>query len=104
MKIVTPPLDISNIEGFKQDVLGREAYGKALLNLISRSNDELVISLRRTMGGRQNNVHKDVAGITQWVRSPIPNIYIDAFANDYLDDAFISVASAITGYANTNTI
>ncbi len=33
----------------------------------------------------------------------IPNIYIDAFANDYLDDAFIAVASAITGYADANT-
>ncbi len=32
----------------------------------------------------------------------VPNIYIDAFSNDYVDDAFISVASAITNFAEAN--
>ena len=29
----------------------------------------------------------------------IPSIYIDSFANDYIDDAFISIAGSITSYA-----
>jgi hypothetical protein len=29
-------------------------------------------------------------------------IFIDAFANDYIDDAFISIASAITTYAEAH--
>ena len=37
-------------------------------------------------------------------QSQVPNIYIDAFANDYIDDAFIAVASAITTYIKDNSI
>lgn len=98
MKIVTPPLDISNTEGFKQDVLGREAYGKALLNLMSRSNDELVISLDGQWGEGKTTFVKMWQGLLN--EAHIPNIYIDAFANDYVDDAFIAIASAITTYAD----
>ena len=34
--------------------------------------------------------------------SNIPSIYINAFSNDYLDDAFISVVSAITEFSENN--
>jgi hypothetical protein len=33
----------------------------------------------------------------------IPSIYIDAFQNDYTEDAFISIASAITSYADLHS-
>lgn len=33
----------------------------------------------------------------------IPSIYIDAFQNDYTEDAFISIASAITSYVDQNS-
>lgn len=36
------------------------------------------------------------------VEAGIPSIYIDAFENDYSEDAFISIASAITCYAEAN--
>ena len=32
----------------------------------------------------------------------VPNIYIDAFSNDFIDDAFLTIASAISNYAKNN--
>ncbi|WP_177191733.1 P-loop NTPase fold protein [Nitrosospira sp. Nsp14] len=91
MKLITPPLDISETEGFKQDVLGREAYGKALLDLIIHSRaDELVISLDGQWGEGKTTFIKMWRGLLKEV--DVPNIYIDAFANDYVDDAFIAIA------------
>ena len=34
----------------------------------------------------------------------IPSIYIDAFQNDYTEDAFISIASAITSYVDKHSV
>ena len=45
MRLVTPPLVVEEKDSFKNDALGRKSYGDALLNLIERSSDELVISL-----------------------------------------------------------
>jgi len=45
MNIVTPSIIVGENEAFEQDALGRSGFGQSLLNLISQSNDELVISL-----------------------------------------------------------
>lgn len=100
MKIVTPPLDIQNEEGFKQDILDRKGFGDSLLNLIERSQDELVISLDGRWGEGKTTFVKMWQGLL--LEKNIPTIYIDAFANDYIDDAFISIASSITTYAQNN--
>lgn len=97
MKIVTPPLDINNEEGFEKDILERKGFGESLLNLIERSQDELVISLDGQWGEGKTTFVKMWQGLL--TEKDIPNIYIDAFANDYIDDAFISIASSITDYA-----
>ncbi len=101
MRLVTPPLVVTEKDGFQNDILERKAYGEALLNLVTRSNDELVISLDGQWGEGKTTFVKMWQGLLN--QTGIPNIYIDAFANDYVDDAFISVASAITSYANTHT-
>lgn len=100
MKIVTPPLNIQNDEGFKQDILDRKGFGESLLNLIERSQDELVISLDGRWGEGKTTFVKMWQGLL--TEKNIPTIYIDAFANDYIDDAFISIASSITTYAQNN--
>lgn len=100
MRIVTPPLIVEESDAFKNDVLERKAYGEALLNLVQRSNDELVISLDGRWGEGKSTFIKMWQGLLS--KANVPNIYIDAFANDYLDDAFISVASAITEYVEEN--
>ncbi|CAC9489260.1 KAP P-loop domain protein [uncultured Gammaproteobacteria bacterium] len=100
MKLVIPPLIIEESDSFKNDVLNRKAYGEALLNLVKSSSDELVISLDGRWGEGKTTFVKMWQGLLS--ESNIPNIYIDAFANDYLDDAFISVASAITAFVEEN--
>jgi hypothetical protein len=100
MRIITPPLVVEENDSFKNDALGRETYGKALLNLIERSDDELVISLDGKWGEGKTTFVKMWQGLLS--EAKIPNLYIDAFSNDYVDDAFISVASAITSYAEAN--
>jgi hypothetical protein len=100
VRIVTPPLIVEESDAFKNDVLGRKAYGEALLNLVTRSSDELVISLDGRWGEGKSTFVKMWQGLLS--EAKIQNIYIDAFANDYLDDAFISVASAITVFVEEN--
>ena len=100
MKLVTPSLIIEESDAFKNDVLERKSYGEALLNLVTRSNDALVISLDGKWGEGKTTFVKMWQGLL--LEAGVPNIYIDAFANDYVDDAFISVASAITSYAEAH--
>jgi hypothetical protein len=100
MRLVTPPLTINESDAFANDALDRKAYGEALLNLVQRSNDELVISLDGQWGEGKTTFVKMWQGLLS--EASIPNIYIDAFANDYLDDAFISIASAITSFVEKN--
>ena len=83
------------------DLLGRKEHGEGLLNLVknySKFQDELqndfVISLNGDWGEGKTVFVKMWQELLN--ESSIQNIYIDAFANDYVDDAFMVVASAIT--------
>jgi len=100
VKLVTPPLVVDPADSFKNDLLDRRAYGEALLNLATRSSDALVISLDGKWGEGKTTFVKMWQGLL--AESGVPTIYIDAFSNDYLDDPFIAVASAITSYAEEN--
>lgn len=100
MRLVTPPLVVEENDSFKNDALDRKTYGEALLNLVIRSNDELVISLDGNWGEGKTTFVKMWQGLLS--ENGVSSIYIDAFSNDYVDDAFISVASAITHYAEAH--
>ena len=101
MNIITPPIIVGENEAFEQDVLGRSNFGQSLLNLVSQSNDELVISLDGKWGEGKTTFVKMWQGML--TQANVPSIYIDSFANDYIDDAFIAVASAITTYIEENS-
>ena len=103
MKFVTPPLEINDSDGFKNDVLQREKFGEALANLIAKSSDDngLVISLNSKWREGKTTFIKMWQGLL--TSKNIPSIYIDAFENDYTDDAFISIVNAITLYAEQNS-
>ena len=82
------------------DLLDRKEHGEGLLNLVknySKFQDELqndfVISLNGDWGEGKTVFVKMWQELLK--ESSIQNIYIDAFANDYVDDAFMVVASAI---------
>lgn len=96
MKLVTPHLTVEDSEGFTQDALQREKFGNALFNLVNRSTGELVISLDGKWGEGKTTFVKMWQGLLK--KNSIPSVYIDAFKNDYTDDPFISIASAITSY------
>lgn len=102
MNIVTPPIIVEENEAFEKDILGRSDFGQSLLNLVSRSSDELVISLDGKWGEGKTTFVKMWQGMLN--QAEVPSIYIDAFSNDYIDDAFIAVASAITAYIEENSV
>lgn len=101
MKLVTPSLIVEDIDGFKNDALQRKSFGEALSNLVSRSTDELVVSLDGKWGEGKTTFVRMWQGLLK--ENGIPSIYIDAFQNDYTEDAFISIASAITAYVDMHS-
>lgn len=102
MKLVTPSLVVEDSDGFKNDSLQRQQFGGALSNLVTRSTDELVISLDGKWGEGKTTFVKMWQGLLK--EKGIPSIYIDAFQNDYTEDAFISIASAITSYVDKHSV
>jgi len=100
VKLVTPPLIVEEGDAFKKDVLERASYGESLMNLVSRSTDELVISLDGKWGEGKSTFIKMWRGML--TENGIHSIYIDAFSTDYVDDAFISIASVVTNYFEKN--
>lgn len=101
MKLVTPSLVVKDSDGFKNDALQRQQFGEALSNLVIRSTDELVISLDGKWGEGKTTFVRMWQGLLK--EKGIPSIYIDAFENDYTEDAFISIASAITSYVDQHS-
>jgi hypothetical protein len=95
--LVQKPLEVNESDGFANDILGRKKYGESLLKLVINNQSSFVISLDGRWGEGKTTFVKMWQGLLN--QSAVPNIYIDAFANDYVDDAFISIVSAITHYA-----
>ena len=69
--------------------------------MVTRSTDELVISLDGKWGEGKTTFVKMWQGLLK--EKGIPSIYIDAFQNDYTEDAFISIASAVTSYVDLHS-
>lgn len=69
--------------------------------MVSRSTDELVVSLDGKWGEGKTTFVKMWQGLLK--ENGVPSIYIDAFQNDYTEDAFISIASAITSYVDLHS-
>ncbi|PCK93302.1 hypothetical protein PsyrCH409_04230 [Pseudomonas viridiflava] len=99
MKIVVRPYE--NLEeDFGPDLFDRKKFGVALANIVKNSAEPLVISLDGNWGEGKSTFVKAWQKILN--KENVPNIYIDAFASDYVDDAFMVVAGAITEYVSTN--
>jgi len=97
MKIVAKSHEIPT-DGFSQDLFGRKDFGIALANIVKNSKDPLVIGLDGNWGEGKSTFVK--AWQTLLDSENVPNIYIDAFESDYVDDAFMVVAGAITDYVS----
>ena len=102
MKLVAPPMEVSLEDGFSKDFLGRKAYGQALCNVISRSQDELVVCLDGKWGEGKTTFVKMLRGLL--LDNKIQFIYIDAFSSDHVEDPFFAVASEIESFASKSGI
>ena len=102
LKILPPIIEIDKSKPYEQDVLDREDYGKGLMNLVTSTNEPLVIVLDAPWGeGKSTFVKMWQAQLEQ---SNVPTIYIDAFAHDYIENAFALLAGAITAYAKEQDV
>lgn len=100
MKYIKQPLTIEEGEGFTKDRLNRLRFGESLKNLVTTSEDALVISVDGDWGEGKTTFVRMWQGLL--TESDIPSIYIDAFENDYIDDAFIAITSSIYDYVQKN--
>ena len=97
MKLVKQPFSDDEVLSFKEhDELGREPFGQALFNVITRTDDSLVIALDASWGEGKTTFVK--MWQTFLKEKGVKTIYFDAFANDYLDEPFIALASEITEF------
>lgn len=87
-------------DDFGEDLFERKSFGIALANIVKNSADPLVIGLDGNWGEGKSTFVKSWQKILN--SENIPNIYIDAFESDYVDDAFMVVAGAITEYVSAN--
>lgn len=100
MKLVVPGLEINEGDMFAKDEFARKSFGDALLNLVSKVSDEMVISIDGRWGEGKTTFNK--MWMDQLRQERVHSIYIDAFANDYCEDAFIAIAGPIIDYFEKN--
>lgn len=95
MKLIVPPLEITDNEGFSldKDIFRRKAFGTQLQNIIVNTTDELVVALDAPWGEGKSTFIKMWRGLLK--ENKIRSIYFDAFENDYQDSPFLSIAGEI---------
>ncbi|WP_136523961.1 KAP family P-loop NTPase fold protein [Geomonas ferrireducens] len=96
MKIVVPAPYVPPETPFANDKLKREPFANALTNLVQNLDDPAVITIDAPWGEGKTTFAK------MW-RASLKSkncrcIYIDAFANDYLDDPFVVLVGEIATY------
>jgi predicted KAP-like P-loop ATPase len=96
MKLLVPPLKISENDGFKPelDIFNRKAYGQSLHNLITNTEDELVIALDAPWGEGKTTFIKMWQGLLN-ENKMVANVYFDAFENDYQQDPLLAISSQL---------
>lgn len=95
MKLIVPPIDISDDDGFSSDVdiFNRKPFGEALLHLIQNTEDELVLVLDAPWGEGKSTFIRMWQGLLK--EKDVPHVYFDAFENDYQQDPFLAISSQI---------
>ena len=95
MKLLVPPLKISETDGFRPeiDIFNRRAYGESLFNLIKNTEGELVLALDAPWGEGKSTFIKMWRGLL--AENKVANIYFDAFENDYQQDPLLAISSQL---------
>ena len=100
MRIFLPPLEVGDTEGFtpEKDIFGRAALGRSMTNLLTSVSDPIVLALDGQWGSGKTTFLKMWAGELR--KAGFPVVYLDAFQNDYEEDAFTAVAGEIIALAD----
>lgn len=95
MHIFPAPIDIAEEEGFvhEKDIFQRGDFGEGLVNLVSKSEDPLVILLDSPWGTGKTTFIKMWAGELR--KRGFPVVHFDAFENDHVDNAFVAISAEI---------
>jgi energy-coupling factor transporter ATP-binding protein EcfA2 len=95
MRIFPPQIEVADDEGFlpEKDVFRRAEFGTGLADLVCAIQDPMVIALDGQWGSGKTTFVKMWAGLLRQRGHPV--IYFDAFANDYIDDAFLAIAGEV---------
>ena len=94
MKLSPPPLVIGSNDGFeKTDLFGYKDFGERFANIVEALDSATVIMLDGPWGSGKTTFTQQWAGLLRQRRHAV--VQFDAFANDYQDDAFVSLAGAI---------
>jgi predicted KAP-like P-loop ATPase len=100
LHLFPPELEIGPDEGFNEkDIFGRREFGEVLTRIVRILEGPAVLLLDAPWGVGKTTFIKMWLG--ELSKIGIPNIYFDAFANDYHEDAFITVAGEIIARAET---
>jgi hypothetical protein len=94
MRVTLPPLNIPEENPFQHDLFGREDFANRLSNLIERLDEGLVMSINASWGEGKTTFVKMWASHLR--HKKVKCIYLDAFAQDYIDDAFMMISSEIS--------
>jgi len=100
MRLLPASPEIGPNTGFdpKIDIFERKVFGIGLGNLLSNVEDPLVLVLDSQWGSGKTTFTKMWAGYLREQRFPV--IYFDAFANDFMSDAFTAIAGEVLSIAN----
>ena len=99
MRLTLPePSDLENV-GFttENDIFGYSKFGERLANLVSNINEPLVITLDAPWGSGKTVFIKQWAGLLKGRGGKV--VYFDAFADDFHENAFLTLASQIHSLA-----
>ena len=99
MRLFPPDLEIGQEEGFDQekDIFGRRQFGYKLTKIVQALEHPAVLLLDGYWGTGKTTFIKMWLG--ELSKLGVPTIYFDAFANDYHEDAFITLAGEIVARA-----
>ncbi len=97
MKLILPPLEIKDDEGFSSnDIFDLKDFGARLANLVENSNENLVLALDARWGEGKSTFIKMWKGYLEHHREKkFKTIYFDAFKNDYQKDPFLALAAEL---------
>ena len=100
MRFLPPEIEIADDEGFnpEKDIFGRKAFGSQFRGIIQSLEGPAVFLLDSPWGTGKTTFLKMWQG--ELLLSGIPSIYFDSFANDYHEDAFLTLAGQIISRAN----